>query len=485
MISAAIYARVSTDAQAREGYSIDTQLEACRRKARAIGADSVKEYVDDGYSGAYLDRPRLDALRDALQTKIFDVVIVYTPDRLARRLSHQLLITEEIEKAGAALQFVSTDYKQTPEGQLFFQMQGAFSEYEREKIRERTMRGMRGKLKAGKPISNHNVYGYTWENENYAVNDAEAAIVRQIFEMYLSGEYGGTDALADELTRRGIPSPAGEKWIGSNVCRMLKNSMYVGEYYSYKQYSKKIDAHKRKTTTRPESDWIPMKCPAIVTRETFDAARHLLSANRRRRKRKIEAKVYLLQGLLKCAKCGGSVVVRAPASGTYYVCFQTIKPQGERCRARYAKTEIVDAVFWDTLKKICSSQKKLAAYIKATDKRAERPKDNPKAQLAKIDAEKKSIVDWYTSGYLTQAAATEKLEALTMKAKRLQEKLSAPKQEAAVDIARIYNLVKNCGSDPAEKKRTVQTIIAAVDYERLDDTHKNGKYDIKFSIHFA
>ena len=490
MQTAAIYARVSTDWQAEHGYSLETQIAACEKYAADLGAASVTKYIDDGYSGAYLDRPRLDALRDALRAKIYDVVIVYTPDRLARRLSHQLLITEEIEKSGATLHFVNGEYKQTPEGQLFFQMQGAFAEYEREKIKERTMRGKRGKLKSGKPISDHGVYGYSWDEQakDYIVNEPQAAIVRRIFDMYISGDSGGTDAIAVKLNEMNIPSPGGKRWLGSNVCRLLKKSMYSGEYYAYKEYSKKIDAHKRHNTTRPESEWIPMKCPAIVSRDTFDAAQRLLDANKKRRKRKLETKQYLLQGLMKCARCGASIVIRRPVSGAYYTCFNAVRVGNDnKCHARYAKTDIVDAAFWDTLRQICKTPKKLAAYIKATDKAAPCVDDTQKLKerLDKIDAEKASIVDWYTSGYLTQAAATAKLEALTSEAKRIQDKLSAPKaDEKAVDIARIYNLVKNCEDNFEAKKKTVHAIIDYITYERVDETHKNGKYDIRFSIHF-
>lgn len=489
MQTAAIYARVSTDWQAEHGYSLETQVSACEKYAHDLGASTVTNYIDDGYSGAYLDRPRLDALRDALQARIYDCVIVYTPDRLARRLSHQLLITEEIEKSGATLHFVNAEYKTTPEGQLFYQMQGAFAEYEREKIKERTMRGKRGKLKSGKPISDHGVYGYSWDEQakDYIVNDAEAAIVRKIFDMYISGEYGGTDALAVKLNEMGIPSPGGKQWIGSNVCRMLKKPMYTGEYYAYKIYQKKIDAHKRQITTRPEDEWIPMRCPPIISRETFESAQRLLNANKKRRKRKMEAKQYLLQGLMKCAKCGASVVIRRPVSGAYYTCFNAVKPKEKKCAARYAKTDIVDAAFWDTLRQICKTPKKLAAYIKATDKTAPRVDDTQKLKerLEKIDAEKASIVDWFTSGYITQAAATVKLEALTSESKRIQEKLSAPKtNERAVDVARIYKLVKDCDGSFDAKKNIVHAIIDYITYERVDNTHKNGVYDIKFSIHF-
>ena len=83
-MNVAIYARVSTEQQAEKGYSISTQIEACQKKAMELGADTIKVYKDDGYSGAYLERPALDSLRDALAAGLHDTVIVYDTDRLAR-----------------------------------------------------------------------------------------------------------------------------------------------------------------------------------------------------------------------------------------------------------------------------------------------------------------------------------------------------------------------------------------------------------------
>lgn len=94
-MNAAIYARVSTAAQAEHGYSLETQIEACKQKALSLGATSIKEYIDDGYSGAYLERPALDDLRDALAAKLHDYVIIYDTDRLARDTMLLLLVMQE------------------------------------------------------------------------------------------------------------------------------------------------------------------------------------------------------------------------------------------------------------------------------------------------------------------------------------------------------------------------------------------------------
>ena len=182
-MNAAVYARVSTAAQAEKGYSLETQIEACRQKALSLGATSIKEYVDDGYSGAFLERPALDSLRDALSAKIHDTVIIYDTDRLARDTMLLLLLTEEIEKT-AKLYYVNTEYSHTPEGQLFYEIKGSFAKYERIRIQDRFNRGRRGKLKSGKPIKEYKILGYDFIDGQYVINEAEAEIVRLIYNLY-------------------------------------------------------------------------------------------------------------------------------------------------------------------------------------------------------------------------------------------------------------------------------------------------------------
>ena len=494
MINAAIYARVSTDHQAEHGYSIETQIAACKQYADKIGATSVVNYVDDGYSGAYLERPRLDALREALRARIYDAVIVYTPDRLARRLAHQLLITEEIEKAGATLHFINGEYKQTPEGQLFFQMQGAFSEYEREKIRERTMRGMRGKLRSGKPISNHNVFGYDWDSEaeNYVINPAQSKIVQMIFDMYVNG-IGGTEVIATKLTSMNIPkAKSGMRWYSSYIAKMLKNEMYVGEYFAYRIWHKKTNANHTARICRPESEWIPMKCPAIVSREVFDAAQHLLATNKNRQKHIVSKQNYLLQGMMKCAKCGHTVVIVNSMDRRYYICHANSRKAlyENPCNARYAITYIVDDAFWSSLKQICSSKKSISEYIKQTEHGKRKIADHDdtkklKSRLKQIDKEKSVVMEWFTNGLIKQDAATEKLSALTQEEKRIEKKLKKPNATSkTINVKKIYEAVNNCGEDFVEKRNVIRSLIDYIEYERTDDRKKSLNYGLRFLIHF-
>ncbi|WHY71204.1 recombinase family protein [Fictibacillus enclensis] len=133
----AIYARVSTEEQAKKGFSLEDQIKECRKKAKT---DEVMEYIDRGVSGEILDRHALTKLRNDVKDGLITKVICLYPDRLSRKLMNQLIITDEIEKRGVKLVFVNGEYTKTPEGNLFYSMRGAIAEFEKAKINERMSR---------------------------------------------------------------------------------------------------------------------------------------------------------------------------------------------------------------------------------------------------------------------------------------------------------------------------------------------------------
>jgi site-specific DNA recombinase len=244
---AAIYARVSTEDQGK-GFSIPTQIEACRQLATREGytIPEIHVLIDEGISGTTLDRPGLRRLRELVQAQAIAAVIVIDPDRLSRNLGHQLLLAKEMERAGVKLLIVSHPLEQGPKGWLFFQMRGALAEYERAKTVERTMRGRIGRVKAGHPHGGHASLGYRYVSEPHAghweVEPEEAALVRRIFALWLSGM--STRAIARQLTREHVPTrldrhptSGGRKtlgpglWAGPMVQRMLTYEGYIGRAY--------------------------------------------------------------------------------------------------------------------------------------------------------------------------------------------------------------------------------------------------------------
>jgi site-specific DNA recombinase len=242
---AAIYARVSTEDQGK-GYSIPTQIEACQKLAERAGYTVPESYIilDEGLSGTTMDRPGLRKVRDLVSVQAIAAVMVIDPDRLSRNLGHQLLLAEEFERAHVKLAIVSHRLEQGPEGWLFFQMRGALAEYERAKILERTRRGMVGRIQAGHAWGTGVPLGYRYIPEphggRWEVDEDEAALVRRIFTLCLSGL--STRKIATQLTVERIPTPSQRHmdhrthkkpplgvWGHPTVRRILTNPAYMGQ----------------------------------------------------------------------------------------------------------------------------------------------------------------------------------------------------------------------------------------------------------------
>uniref|UniRef100_UPI00138DF106 recombinase family protein n=1 Tax=Gorillibacterium massiliense TaxID=1280390 RepID=UPI00138DF106 len=267
---AAIYVRVSTEDQGERGYSLEAQIEDCLNKATEMGyrGDQV-EVIADEASGAVLDRPGMNRLRDWIESREPPkTVILYDPDRLSRKLSHQLLITEEMIKYKIALVFVNFTWNNTPEGRMFYQLRGMFAEFEREKIRERTIRGRLAKVKNhGKLSCNPRLYGYCFDTADDVLRpDPEAAAtVRRIFALSGGGESAA--AIARRLAAEGVPAPRGSRWYGSTVSRILRNPSYLGTYTAYK-----VDYHQGWRRVRPPEERFALPLAPLVEPAAFAAA---------------------------------------------------------------------------------------------------------------------------------------------------------------------------------------------------------------------
>ncbi len=284
---AAIYVRVSTDDQARYGYSLAEQKEACRLRAASLGASTVVEYADEGISGTILDRPGLNSLRETVKNGQIDVIIVRDPDRLSRKLAHQLLVTEEFEKAGVKLEFLDFDWKDTPEGRLFYSIRGAIAEYEREKIRDRMVRGKNQKARQGGIPIGFYAYGYVYNQETGGIHidEDEAAVIKNIYTWFISEDIG-VNGIAKRLNIAGTPTRKGKGIWHRNVIRqILVNPVYRGQWW-YKEYT--------------------IQVPALVEAEVWEKAQRKLKEARRLWAGSSRNE-YLLSGIISCSDCGNTM----------------------------------------------------------------------------------------------------------------------------------------------------------------------------------
>ena len=366
---AAIYARRGTPRQARER-NTDQQVARLKRYAEQKGwvLDGGRVYLDESYSGASLNRPGLDALRDAAAMAEFEVLLVAAPDRLARNYVHQVLLLEELQGRGCRVEFLERPMSQDPNDQLLLQIRGAVAEYERTLIAERMRRGRLAKLRAGQLLPWMRVpFGYRTDPERprdpagLRVEEYEAAIVRQLFAWYL--EQGATlGGVARRLVEAGVRTPTGKiSWSRSTIRGILKNHAYVGDAYGHCTYLAPAKSRRSPLAPvgagltakrRPEEEWIGVPVPEIVERETFDLVQEKLSHNKRRfASRNNKSHRYLLRTLLSCGACGQGSNARTSWDGrSYYVCRGHSEIVAEnRCRARHAPGTRLDELVWEDL----------------------------------------------------------------------------------------------------------------------------------------
>ena len=343
-MKAGIYLRVSTEDQARHGYSLAAQAQECRSKAEAAGAAETAEYSDDGWSGATLDRPALERLRADARAGAIDLVVTLDPDRLSRDLVHLLLLADEFEAMKTPLIFVTMDWQNTPEGRLFLSMRGAVAEFEKAKIRERGLRGRRRKAETGGIASAPvRLFGYQYRDGALTVVQDEAAVVRRIFQL-CGNESMGAIRIVDTLRAEGVRAPEGARWHPATVVRMLRNPVYAGHLRQFSKGKIRLD--------------LRVSVPPILTQETWDAAqatieRHL-TVNPGRA---ASTRAPLLSGIGRCGICGGTLYCQGgyrhlPLSGSY-VCANRRQPNGPtgkvRCSNRYHKRRDVDAAVWEAI----------------------------------------------------------------------------------------------------------------------------------------
>ena len=232
MKMAAIYARVSSEQQREEG-TIASQTAALNEFARSQDLEVPTEWVfeDAGYSGATLERPGLERVRDLAAEGQIQAVLVYAPDRLSRKYAYQVLLIEELARQGVETLFVKAPQGTSAEDQLLVQFQGMIAEYERAQILERSRRGKRHRARSGEvSVLSGAPYGYRYVRKtdeapaSYRVIDAEARVVQRVYGMY-TVEGLSMGEITRWLNAEGIPTrKQSSRWERSVVWAWLAQS---------------------------------------------------------------------------------------------------------------------------------------------------------------------------------------------------------------------------------------------------------------------
>jgi len=482
----ALYARVSSESQEARG-TIGSQLEVLRARIAVEGHELIAEFCDDGYSGARLDRPGLDRMRDQAEAGAFEAVWCLSPDRLARAYAYQVLVLDELTQLGVRVLFSDAPAfdDADPQLQLLTQVQGVIAEYERAKIAERNRRGRLWRSRAGEVVSWKAPYGYRRVARDASgparldVFEPEAAVVRRIFDDHLSGGHS-IRQIVRRLNTDHITTPTGKtEWWHSTVCRILRNEAYVGAvYFNQTETVATTSRNGRRSTTqrpRPREEWIAIPCPPIIADTVFDAAQRVSRDNSKWSPRNLpdDVEAWLLRRLVRCGACGVTVgchkmVTRSGKVHRYYWCpnHASVREGGEqRCPERNIRADALDTFVFEQVRAALLRPDVLLAAQTAVTAATPIPDDELLAvELARIGrkldanrAERRRLADLYQSGLLELSdvqrrardvdarhrSLTEQRDGLTVQRhelttdNRLRQRVSTFAQRAATSIDKL------------------------------------------------
>ena len=440
VIRAALYARVSDDLAAKEG-NIESQVHALKKQIAAANHVLVKEYIDNGFSGPRFDRPALDQMRKDLKTNVFDVIYFHAADRIAREVTIQTIIIEEILKHRKQLIINGKDYVKNPENHFTLQILGSVAEFERAKIIERTTRGRQYRLAQGQLMgAGVHTFGYDYIRKSptslprMVINEREAAIVRRVFETYADTRIG-LDKIAQQLEEEGAATKTGRKlWRRSFLKTMLGNETYLGtKYYNkmrtIREYANPIygiEHSTKKCVPRGREEWVGVEVPQIIARELFDRVQKRKAENRARYRNPKQEQ--LLSALVRCGGCGHGAFayrswVRSKAKGPLCVVHKHAYKCGwanrqrlhskqsdiERCHNPEIKGQLLEDCVFTAIEQVMLHPEQLRECMDCFDEdereAGERIAKELRAidgRLADLEVKKQRIVDIYISGDLSR-----------------------------------------------------------------------------------
>lgn len=307
----AIYVRVSTDEQAKEGFSIPAQRERLRAFCESQGWEIVQEYIEEGWSAKDLNRPQMQRLLKDIKKGNIDIVLVYRLDRLTRSVLDLYLLLQTFEKYNVAFRSATEVYDtSTAMGRLFITLVAALAQWERENLAERVKFGIEQMIDEGKKPGGHSPYGYKFDKDfNCTIIEDEANVVRMIYRMYCDGY--GYRSIADRLNELGVKPRIAKEWNHNSVRDILTNDIYIGTY----RWGNKVVLNNH---------------PPIISESLFR------KAQKEREKRGVDRTrvgKFLLTGLLYCGNCDGHKMQGSfdkREQKTYYRCLKCNRITNEK-----------------------------------------------------------------------------------------------------------------------------------------------------------
>lgn len=423
-----LYIRVSTTEQAMEGYSVAEQENRLRRYCEAMGFKIHKVHIDAGFSGASLERPAIKEVIKDVQNHFVSKVIVWKLDRLSRSQKDMLILLEDVFLTNNCdfVSMMESFDTSTAFGRAIVGILAAFAQLERENIKERTTMGRRARLAKGHYNGSRPPLGYRFlEGSNDLKLDAyEAAIVREIFSLFLSGKsINEISALMQQKY------PTVRSWNNTTIRRTLKNPVYIGKV-------RDVDVIR---------DGIH---EAIISEPDFYMANATIEHNLEIKKQSCRSR-SLLTGLLYCGDCGARMQPRQIARGyplRRYVCYSVSRTskamiRSEHCNNRlhpYTQEEL-DNIIIGEIRKLAADEDYLKEIIREDAGPVLDESELLQDRLSEIDKQTDKLLNLYQVGVVELPQIEQRLADLKQEREALKENLEKSAPVVQLDIAKIQS----------------------------------------------
>ena len=400
----ALYARVSTTRQAENDLSIPDQLRQMRQWAERNGHVVAKEYIEPGASATDDKRPVFqDMMADATMKGVvapYQLIVVHSFSRFFRNMIECALYERKLGKCGVKLASITQQTNDDPAGEMQRHIIMMFDEYQSRENAKHTLRGMQENARQGYFNGSKAPFGYKTIDagqtgtrgrvkKKLAIDESEAEIVREIFELYVNGRNGpriGMKEIAKTFNQRGLLM-RGKLWRVQTVQIILSSLTYSGWHMF-----NKLDSRSRKI--KDISEWVKIPVPAIINQDVFDKATRLRAAHTPiRLAPHREASPNLLTGLLKCDCCGATMVqiTAKNARYRYYKCSNRMSKGNVACTSINYPMEKLDNVVLDAFRQKIYTPEYIQDVIDIYRKHTNQHGGEDRIRAKKLEAELKEI----------------------------------------------------------------------------------------------
>ena len=425
-----IYIRVSTEDQAKDGFSIHAQKEKLTKYAEANDWDIFDYYVDDGISGKNLDgRPQvIRLLKDVEEGKINNVLI-YKLDRLTRSVRDLIYLIELFEKHSCTFNS-QTEKIDTSNavGRMFVKIIGIFAEFERENLAERVSFGYEQKTREGNYTNTNGVYGYDYiiGEQKLVVNEFEKELVNKIFNLYIDGK--SYHKIALEFNMENVPTKRGGHWASSTVKSIINNPLYVGKV----RYGVKTK-NKDKSFTVDGNNIEP-----IISEEKWELANNIIQTRKHYCVRRYPSENSYFFHIIKCSKCGGGISARQQTHhNKLYITYRCNNSCRGFCDCGGFSHKTMEKAFLEYLETLQdmkpdeSIMKKKKNIINSQSK-----KENIKKRIDKLEIKKKTI----RTGFINDLISVEEYRIMT-------EEIEKERKLQLEEIEKLDEIIEECSVD--------------------------------------